>query len=80
MKYVGRRHAEHLVAALKKHYPLSEDWEGRLYCGIELDWRYDERRVIFGMPGYVKKALAKYVHKYPRRPHHSPLLVARKKY
>ena len=68
------------MAVLKKHYPLSEDREGRLYCGIELDWRYDERRVIFGMPGYVKKALAKYVHESPSQPQHSPLLIAPKKY
>ena len=25
VKYVGKEHAEHLVRALRKHYPLSED-------------------------------------------------------
>merc|ERR1712197_139847 len=28
VKYVGKEHAEHLVQALRKHYPLSEDWGG----------------------------------------------------
>ena len=37
-------------------------------------------KLFFGMPGYVKKALAKYVHESPRRPQHSPLLIATKKY
>ena len=37
VKYVGRENAEHLAAALKKHCPISEDWDGRLYCGIQLN-------------------------------------------
>ena len=62
VKYVGREHANHLVNATKKHYPLSEDWEGALYCGISLEWNYDEKWVEFGMPKYVNKGLKKFLH------------------
>ena len=65
VKYVGMKHADHLVVAIKKHYPLSKDWKGELYCGISLDWNYDERWLDFDMPGYIKQALTKYLHSIP---------------
>ena len=43
IKYVGRQHIEHLLRAIKKHYKVSEDWEGKLYCGITLKWNYGEK-------------------------------------
>ena len=36
VKYVGKKNANHLVAALKGTYKISEDWTGSLYCGIDL--------------------------------------------
>ena len=40
VKYVGKQHVEHLVYCLKKNYAkVSEDWEGKLYCGITLEWK-----------------------------------------
>jgi hypothetical protein len=33
VKYVGKEHADHLVASLKTKYKLVEDWAGDLYCG-----------------------------------------------
>jgi hypothetical protein len=80
VKYVGREHADHLVNAIKKHYPLSEDWEGALYCGISLEWNYDEKWVEFGMPKYVNKGLKKFLHPPPEKPQHSPFPVAERKY
>jgi hypothetical protein len=54
VKYVGREHAEHLMAALKEDYEaVSVDWEGKLYCEITLDWDYANRTVNLSMPGYV---------------------------
>ena len=37
IKYVGRQHINHLLNAIKKDYKVSEDWNGKLYCGIQLD-------------------------------------------
>ena len=80
VKYVGKENADHLVAALTKYYPLSEDWKGELYCGISLKWDYDRRVFDFGMPGYIKKALAKYLHEAPKKPKHSPYPAQPKMY
>ena len=51
VKYTGREHAEHLIAALKEDYTVSEDWEGKIYCGINLEWNYREKYVDISMPG-----------------------------
>ena len=38
IKYIGREHAEHLLGILREFYEVEEDWDGALYCGINLDW------------------------------------------
>ena len=48
--YVEREHAEHLIRVLKEHYRMSIDWDGALYCGIQLDWDYDNRTLTFQCP------------------------------
>jgi hypothetical protein len=72
VKYVGREHAEHLMACIKKNYNISSDWNGRAYCGLTLDWDYKNRTVDLSMPGYIKAALHKYQHASPARPEHAP--------
>ena len=54
IKYVGKEHADHLAEALKKHYPTSEDWEGKLYCGISLKWDYKNRMLDMACRGTSK--------------------------
>jgi hypothetical protein len=34
VKYVGREHAEHLMACIKKNYNISSNWDGTTYCGL----------------------------------------------
>jgi hypothetical protein len=34
VKYVSREHAEHLKTCIKKHYSISSDWNGTVYCGF----------------------------------------------
>jgi hypothetical protein len=72
VKYVGREHAEHLMACIKKNYNISSDWNGTAYCGLTLDWDYKNRTVDLSMPGYIKAALHKYQHPAPARPEHAP--------
>ena len=47
VKYVGKKHANHLINFLKKHYTVAEDWEGEKYGGITLDWDSTNRQVHF---------------------------------
>jgi hypothetical protein len=66
VKYIRREHAEHLMAALKEDYEaVSVDWEDKQYCGITLNWDYDNRTVNLSMPGYVQAALHKFQHPMP---------------
>ena len=43
VKYVGKEYADHLIASLKQDYELDENWDGTKYCGISLDWDYENR-------------------------------------
>jgi hypothetical protein len=72
VKYVGRHNAQHLITALHQHYNIEEDWDGSLYCGISLKWNYDNGHVNISMPGYIDKLLARFEHKPPLKPQHSP--------
>jgi hypothetical protein len=72
VKYVDRKHAEHLMACTKKNYSISSDWNGTAYCGLTLEWEYKNRTVDLSMHGYIKAALNKYQHPAPARPEHAP--------
>ena len=82
VKYVGKKHADHLLAAIEKHYTCAVDWTGDLYCGIKLDWNYDgpDRYVDLSMPKYIPKLLQRHQHKKPERPQHSPYPANPRKY
>lgn len=79
IKYVGKEHADHLLNALKEEYTLDVDWEGKLYCGISLDWDYENRTVDISMPGYIKKLLQRFQHEL-KKPQHSPYKCAPRAY
>jgi hypothetical protein len=72
VKYIGREHAEHLMACNKKKYNISSDWNGAAYCGLTLEWDYKKCTVDLSMPGYIKVALHKYQHPAPACPKHAP--------
>jgi hypothetical protein len=65
VKYVGKRHAEHLRNALLQSYELTTDWEGKVYSGMSLKWDYKNRTCEIYMPGYISNVLSKF--------HHAPL-------
>jgi hypothetical protein len=72
VKYIGREHAEHLMACIKQKYNISNDWKGGAYCHLTFDWEYKNRTVDLYLPGYIKAALHKYQHPAPARPEHAP--------
>ena len=72
VKYTDRKHAEHLMNSLKENYSVSEDWAGTKYCGIQLDWDYDQRTCDLSMPGYIDRAIQRFQHPSPARPQHAP--------
>jgi hypothetical protein len=43
IKYSGKKHVHHLTQVLKQHYPIEEDWGGKQYIGLTVDWDYKRR-------------------------------------
>lgn len=72
VKYVGKEHAQHLVDVLKKYYKLAEDWDGDLYCGIKLNWDYENRTLDISLSGYINKLILQFDHKPPTKPQNCP--------
>ena len=40
VKYIGKKHAEHLLKAIQEHYKVSTDWEEQQYCSISIKYNY----------------------------------------
>ena len=73
VKYVGKENAEHLIRTIKKAgYELSEDWAGALYCGITLDWHYEERYIEISMTHYIKRVSQQFKHEMSKWPQGCP--------
>ena len=54
VKYVDKKHAWHLVDALKKcTYQLEDDWEGKLYCNIGIFQNELARRMIISCSSFL---------------------------
>ena len=63
----------HLLNALKTFYKkISIDWEGKLFCGIKLQWDYKNKHVDLSMPGYIQHVLHKYHHNPSQRKQYAP--------
>ena len=60
MKYVGKKNANHLVAALRELHTFVTDWKGTFFCGLALNWNYTAGWVDLSMPGYVAEELHKF--------------------
>ena len=56
------------------------DWKGELFCGVQLQWDYKNRKVSLSMPKYSRNALIKFGHKKPAKPQHAPYQAAPIKY
>ena len=72
IKYVDKRHAEHLLHALKEHYKVTTDWAGSKFAGIDIAWNYSKRTCRLSMKDYIDNLLIKYNHPKPRKPQHAP--------
>lgn len=72
VKYVGRKHAEHLLHILQQKYTITDNWQGKLYCGLSLAWDYINHTVDLSMPGYVARALQRFCHDNPNRHEAAP--------
>jgi hypothetical protein len=70
VKYVGNKHADHLIWRIKKKYKRTKD-------SVRLNWDHNAQTLNIFMPSYIRKFLLKYKHRVPTKPQHcfySPLL------
>ena len=72
IKYYSKEDAEHLLQALRTAYEITVDTEGKNFCGMTLDWNYQQSYVDISMPEYVQKALDKLQHTPSTTPQHAP--------
>ena len=72
IKYEVLDNLHNLINALKKHYEMYVYCSGGFYCGICLDWKYDEVHADISMPKYARKQLQTYTHPTPKHPQRAP--------
>ena len=76
IEYVGEKHALHLKSTLQEHYDITEDWEGKKFAGIDLEWNYASthkaRSCRLSMRNYIRDLLLKVGHTPPAKPQLSP--------
>ena len=72
LKTFSTNDTKHLLDALRDLYKVSTDMNGRNYCGLRLDWNYEDNYVDISMPGYIDKVLDKFLHSTPTKPQHAP--------
>ena len=80
IKYINDEDVEHLKAALtatnpetgKPMFEISEDRTGGRFCGLFMDWDYENGEVHVSIPGYVEAALKRFKHQRPEKPQHQP--------
>jgi hypothetical protein len=80
VKYINDEDVEHLKAALtavnpetgKPMFDISVDIEGSRFCGLIMDWDYENLEVHVSIPGYVGNALKRFKDATPKKPQHQP--------
>jgi hypothetical protein len=72
IKYTNPQDVHEQMTTLKELYKVSEDWTGGRYCGLTLEWDYENRTCDISMPGYIARALQRFSHLPPTKPQHSP--------
>ena len=73
IKYENKHDAQDLINALERNYEaVSVDWEGELFCGIKLEWDYQNWTVDLSMTGYITKLLQRFSHPTPKKLEHQP--------
>jgi hypothetical protein len=65
-------HVLHLKTTLEEHYTVTMDWDGSLFCGINIGWNYPAGAIDLNLPNYIPNALLKSQHSAPNLPQHQP--------
>jgi len=72
IKYYSKQDVDHLLSAIGSNYQYTTDWSGSNYCGLNIDWHYDDGYVDISMQNYVQKTLQRLLHTPKTTPQYSP--------
>ena len=72
VKYFSHDDANHLLDALKQHYKIFVYYEGKNYCGLTMEWNYQQGYVDISMPKYIPAMIKKLQHPQPKKPQYAP--------
>jgi hypothetical protein len=72
ISYSNKSDLDHLLHALQQHYQISTDMKGSTYIEVTIQWDYANHTVDISMPGFIERALQRFLHHPPVRPQHSP--------
>ena len=72
VKYVGKEHADHLIAVLKEHHKIPENRAGSNSCAVTFHWEYEKQELHLFMPGCVSKALQRFQQEMLKKPEDQP--------
>ena len=72
IKYFHTDQLTHFLNALRQNYRISMDLSGSDYCGLTLKWDYKKQFFNLSIPGYVEKALQKFLDPHPKHSQHTP--------
>ena len=62
VKYVGKKHANHLLVSVRQFYTVTEDWTQSLFSRMNLKWNYIEKHFNVYIPGYISAMLHRFQH------------------
>ena len=69
VEYIGKQHAKHPARVLEQHHEITQDWEGKKFAGVNLQWNYaknhSERTCRLSMNHYIADLLIKLGHPIP---------------
>jgi len=71
---------EAFLDIMRRQYEIKVDWKARQYLGLTLEWDYAARTCDISMPGYIERALQRFLHPKPTRPQDSPHTFKRPEY
>jgi len=72
VKYYSKADGQHLLDSLSENYTHTVDWQGQNFCGLRIEWNYEENYVDISMPNYIKEVLHRFNHPSPTSPQYSP--------
>ena len=72
VQYFNKKDAEHLINTLQHKYVVTTDFNGKNFCGLDIEWDYVNGWVDISMNNHVKNTLKKLQHTPLHQAQHAP--------